>query len=66
MILVECKLALSQRNTTLFLLTSVGHFLDDFHAHVAAVESISLHWVSDCGLKTQNEWYHSDPTIHTA
>ena len=30
-------------------------FFDDFHAHVADFESISLHWVSYCGLKTQNE-----------
>ena len=38
-----------------------GIFLDFY---VAAAES--LHWVSDFGLKTQNEKYCGDPTIHTA
>ena len=32
-----------------------GIFLEDFHRHISAVESISLYWVSDYGLKTQNE-----------
>ena len=31
-----------------------GIFLD-FHAPIAAVESIGLHQVSDCSLKIQNE-----------
>ena len=30
-------------------------FLEDFHAHIAADESINLHWVFDCVLKTQYE-----------
>ena len=30
-------------------------FLLNFHVYIVAVESINLHWVSDCGLKTQNE-----------
>ena len=30
-------------------------FLEDIHAQVAVVKSVCLHWVSDFGLKTQNE-----------
>ena len=35
-------------------------FFKYYHALVAAGEIISLHWVSDCGLKTQNRSYHAD------
>ena len=37
-----------------------------FMHKIAAVESKSLHWVSDCSLKTQNESYHGVPALHTA
>ena len=49
-ILAECGFVLSWKNT--FLLFN-GVFLEDFRAHVTAVESINLYWVS--ALKTQYE-----------
>ena len=33
-----------------------GIFFDDFYAHVAIFKSTSLHWVSDEGFKTQNNF----------
>ena len=39
----------------IFLIESKGIFCEDFDVHFAGFESISLHWVSDCGLKTQNK-----------
>ena len=39
-----------------------GVLLEDFPTHVAAAESISLHWEFDCELKTKN----GDPAMHTA
>ena len=54
MILAEYGFAL-----TFLFLTSARRFLLfsflDFPAYFEAFESIWLHWVSDCGLKTQNE-----------
>ena len=35
-----------------------------FLAHIAAVEGLSLHWVSDCRLKTQNELFCDNSIIH--
>ena len=32
-----------------------GIFLQDFHANTTAVASLNLHWLCDCGLKTQNQ-----------
>ena len=41
-------------------------FLEYFHAFIAAVDRLDLHWVSDYSLKTQNKWYSNDLIIHTA
>ena len=40
-------------------------FLKDFLAYAAVVESVSLQWASDFGLKTQNA-YHGDTIIQIA
>ena len=41
-----------------------GVFFEDFHTHVAAVESKSLHWVSDCGLRN-SKWIIQTWSCHT-
>ena len=57
-------LALSWKNK-IFSYWWVQSVFLDFHAYIAAVENINLHWESDYSLKTQNGQYHSDHTLYT-
>ena len=52
---VECSFVLSWKESQHFYWLVWGIFREDFNEHIAAVESISLHWMSGYSLKIKNE-----------
>ena len=56
-------LALSFRDSKHFSYWQMQDVFFDFHAHVAAVESVNLHWVSNCSFTTQKEQYRKHSII---